>query len=225
MVVRLLLGREGVEPDSKNIHGRTPLLCAARFGHEEVVRLLLERNDVDPRSTDNWGGTPLSRAKMAMRQSCGLLTPLTSEHLDNHLPQPLLQAAENGDEAAVRLLLERDGANLNITSSNAQTALSGAAWNGHNAGVQLLLEQDGIDPESKCLYGRMPLTWAADNRHDTVVQLLLKKRVEPNSKSSNGRTPLSWAAEKGHETAMRQLLEQHGIDVENKDVEFGQAPL
>ena len=38
MIVRLLLGREGVEPDTKDRYGRTPLL----HGHEAVVRLPLE---------------------------------------------------------------------------------------------------------------------------------------------------------------------------------------
>ena len=87
----------------------------------------------------------------------------------------------------MRLLLKRDGADLNIRSSNGQTPLSWAARNGHNAVVQLLLEQDGIGPESKCTFDRTPLSWAAGNGHDTVVELLLKKGVDPNSKSCNGR--------------------------------------
>ena len=90
MIVRLLLGQAGVEHDSKDIFSRTPLWYAARLGHEEVARLLLEQNDVDPQSRDRWGRTPLSRAKENGHEAVvRLLTPLTSEHFDNFLPQPL----------------------------------------------------------------------------------------------------------------------------------------
>src|SRR5437899_3084061 len=45
-VVRLLLCRNDVNPDSKDDRGRTPLWRASQNGHINVVRPLLERNDV-----------------------------------------------------------------------------------------------------------------------------------------------------------------------------------
>jgi ankyrin repeat protein len=39
-VVRLLLGSNGVDPDSKDFFGQTPPLWAAENGHEAVVKLL-----------------------------------------------------------------------------------------------------------------------------------------------------------------------------------------
>ncbi len=48
-MVKLLLDKEGVDPDSKDEWcGRTPLLWAARNGHEAVVKLLLDKDGVDP---------------------------------------------------------------------------------------------------------------------------------------------------------------------------------
>jgi hypothetical protein len=63
-VVRLLLVKDGVDPDSKdNIWGQTPLSWAAANGHEAVVRLLVAKGGIDPDSKDNiWEQTPLSRA-------------------------------------------------------------------------------------------------------------------------------------------------------------------
>jgi ankyrin repeat protein len=57
--VQLLLEREGVDADSKDEHGRTPLLQAAKNGHEAVVKLLLEREGVDVNSKAKNGRTPL----------------------------------------------------------------------------------------------------------------------------------------------------------------------
>jgi len=50
--VKLLLGREDVNPDSSGRYGRTPLSCAAARGHEGIAKLLLERGDVNPSPSD-----------------------------------------------------------------------------------------------------------------------------------------------------------------------------
>jgi Ankyrin repeats (3 copies) len=108
--IAALLTKDGVDPDSKNSYGRTPLSWAAENGHEAVVQLLLAKDGVDPDSKDTYyGQTPLSRA------------------------------AENGHEAVVQLLLAKDGVDLDSKDTYyGRTPLSWAAGNGHEAVVQLL---------------------------------------------------------------------------------------
>ncbi|KAF2795659.1 ankyrin, partial [Melanomma pulvis-pyrius CBS 109.77] len=48
-----------VNVDSKDEHGRTPLLLAAREGHQAVVELLLKTGKVDVEPKDIAGQTPL----------------------------------------------------------------------------------------------------------------------------------------------------------------------
>ena len=65
--MKILLGREEVNPDRLDNHGRTPLWYAAEIGFgsdriEEVVGVLLSRAEVNPNKPDNAGRTPLSRA-------------------------------------------------------------------------------------------------------------------------------------------------------------------
>jgi len=55
----LLLEESGVNVNTKDNHGRTPLLLAARSGHGEVVKLLLIQRDIEENSKDNNGRTPL----------------------------------------------------------------------------------------------------------------------------------------------------------------------
>jgi len=63
-VVKLLLAKDGVDPDCKDTeYGLTPLSWAAVNGHEAVVKLLLAKGCVDPDCKDpSYGLTPLSRA-------------------------------------------------------------------------------------------------------------------------------------------------------------------
>ena len=54
-----MLLRRGVNPDTLNEYGQTPLWRAAVNGHEGVVEMLLGRGDVSPDKPDIYGKTPL----------------------------------------------------------------------------------------------------------------------------------------------------------------------
>lgn len=62
MTVAQLLAKGGVDPDSKDNSGRTPLSWAAFYGQETVVKVLLASGRVDPDSKSKHGQTPLSLA-------------------------------------------------------------------------------------------------------------------------------------------------------------------
>jgi len=58
-VVKLLLETGEVDVNLKDWDSRTPLLWAAKNGHEAVVKLLLKTGEVDLDSKDCDGRTPL----------------------------------------------------------------------------------------------------------------------------------------------------------------------
>ena len=67
-VVRLLLGREDINPDMPSSSDQTPLLWAVQQGHEGVVKLLLGRKDVSPDYAEiYYGRTPL---RWGARRNC-----------------------------------------------------------------------------------------------------------------------------------------------------------
>jgi len=74
-VVAFLVEVEACDINQLDLAGATPLMWAARNGHEGVVEILLGRDDVEPDKPDNYGQAPL------------------------------LQAARNGHEGVVKLLL------------------------------------------------------------------------------------------------------------------------
>jgi len=117
--VELLLATEGIDPDSKDTrHGRTPLSCAARFGHVAVVKLLLAKDGVDRDSKDFNGRTPLSWATA------------TEQKRWMEIPE---------FETVVELLLTNNCVDVNAKDMNGRTPLSWAAGEGHYERVKLLL--------------------------------------------------------------------------------------
>ncbi|KAH0541580.1 hypothetical protein FGG08_003928 [Glutinoglossum americanum] len=221
-VVRLLLGK-GVDMDSKDIYGRTPLSYAAGGGRKAVVKLLLEKGgDVDSR--DVYGRTPLSYT--AERGHEAVVKLLLEKRADVNLKDgycqtPLLFAAKRGNVMVVELLLEKGG-DVDSKDIYGRTPLSYAAGGGHEAVMKLLLEKGG-DMNSKDDIGRTPLLFAAEKGDVMAVELLLEKGGDMNSKDGSGRTPLLFAAKRGNVMAVELLLEKGG-SVDSKDT-YGRTPL
>jgi len=194
-VARALTMMEGVDINSTDETGATPLLWAARGGHKVVVNLFLRLKDTDPDKPD-----------------CNLRTPLSC-------------AAENGHEAVVKLLLERKGVKPNRVDLFDQSPISWAAENGHEAVVKLLLEREDVRPDWRDEWARTPISWAARNGHTAVVKLLLERGdVNPDKPDRGGRAPISWAAGNGHDAVVKILLGRTNLNPNRPD-NAGQTPV
>ena len=222
-VVELLLANDRVNPDAKDDDGWTPLAWAADEGWVSVVGLLLKTGRTNPKSMNAWDQTPLSRA--ARNGHSGVIKVLLEEAdvietVDAHDITgwtPLLQAAKEGQEAAVQLLVTKGGANPNHRDRDGRTPLSWAASLGHEAIARRLLDVDTVDPDSRDKTGRTPLLWAAWKGHEIVISLLLAAKANVNLNDLDGRTPLKVAVERGHVEVVRSLLD-HGADIHDGEV-------
>ena len=83
---------------------------------------------------------------------------------------PLMEAAFDGNEEAVRLLLKM-GANVKATGSGQNNALHWAAVNG-NVNVANLLIASNVDVNARSDKGETPLDIAKRNRHELFVTYL-----------------------------------------------------
>ena len=137
---------------------------------------------------------------------------------------PLSWAAEYGQEAVVRLLIERDGVEINAKDSEGKTALIWATQKGYEAIVGLLVERDGVEINAKDRFGKTALLWAAYYGHEAVVRLLIERDgVEINAKDEDENTPLIWAAYNGYEAVVGLLIERDSIEINAKDNTGGTA--
>ncbi|KAK6540856.1 hypothetical protein TWF694_008239 [Orbilia ellipsospora] len=105
---------------------------------------------------------------------------------------PLIIASYFGLDAVVRLLLEKDGVDINSEDEYGRTPLSWAASGGYDLVVKLLLANDRIDINSEDEFGWTPLSLAVRNRHEAVAKLLLEKNgVDTTSRSYSNQVSLS----------------------------------
>ena len=107
-VVKLLLSKDSVDPDSKDSYRRTPRSWAAEEGYKSVVKLLLTKNSVDPNSRDKWGRTPLSRAAewghVSIVELLLTVDGIIPDSRDNRGWTPLSWATENRHKTVMTLL-------------------------------------------------------------------------------------------------------------------------
>ncbi|KAK5630107.1 hypothetical protein RRF57_005822 [Xylaria bambusicola] len=178
----------GFDINVRDSFNQTPLIIAAKLGHEAIVKLLLEKPSTDV-NVRNW-----------------------------HQPTPLCAAARWGYENIVTLLLDVGKAEADLAESSGQTPLATAAHNGHEHIVQLLLKTGKVNVNTRGQLGRTPLFWASIYGHVRVIQILLNIRnVDVNLKDDDGSTPLQAAISHGQHESVRALLSTGKININLKD--------
>ena len=201
--------------------GLTPLIWAARCGHEEVVKLLLQQKQTQPDMPDtHYGRTALSWAAGSGHEGVVRLL-LASRYND-----PGCMGCRWGKRPQVMsLLFGKKYVNPDRPDGGGRTPLSRAAENGYDGVVKLLLGREEVSPDNPDSCGLTPLSWAAKSGQAGVVELLLGcEEVSPDKPDDRGQTPLSWAAKNGHGGVVELLLGREDISPHRPD-NRGRSPL
>ena len=90
---------------------------------------------------------------------------------------PIIEAAQEGRDRLLRLLLGRADVEVNKTDWFNDTALMRAAYNGHVGAVNAILERDDADVDAVNRNGETALILAAYKKRPDVVRLLITARV------------------------------------------------
>jgi len=188
--------------------GMTPLIWAARCGHEGVGRVLLEEKHIQPNQQNtNDGRTALSWAAGNGRE--GVVRLLLGPQSVN---PGSIGRRWGGAPRVAGLLFGRRSINPNIPDKSGRTPLMWAVVNGHEGVARLLLVRKDVHPNiSETEHGLTPLLFAAKNGHEGIVELLLRQRsLNPNISDRNRQTPLMLARQNGHDRIV-ELLQAKGI--------------
>ena len=134
----------------------------------------------------------------------------------------LVEAAKQGDQAAVRALLQ-DRLDVNEPQADGSTALAWASYHDELETAELLIRA-GADASAANEYGVTPLTLACTNRSAAMVGKLLTAGADPNIAQWTGETPLMTCSNAGSVEAVKLLLTA-GADANAKENELGQTAL
>ncbi|EFQ30905.1 uncharacterized protein GLRG_06049 [Colletotrichum graminicola M1.001] len=160
------------------------------------------------------------------------LLQIIMEHTEAHIDAksdgggtPLSFAAEKGNDAIVKMLLDTGKVDVNSKDNNGWTPLSFAAEKGSEVIVKMLLDTGKVNTSSEDNYGWTPLSWAAMNGHDGVVKMLLDTgKVKVTLRDINSLTLLSSAAIDGYKKSLKILLNTGKVEVDSRDTN-GRTPL
>jgi ankyrin repeat protein len=145
---------------------------------------------------------------------------------------PLMYACQIGDEAAVKMLLDK-GAKIDLQDINGYTALTWALYSGYTNIIETLLDKNtdpnlaiaaGMDFNFRWSDGWTLLTDITHNKNHAFLEKALKLPgidinlpLEPSKK-----TPLMMACEIGDEVAVKMLLDKDA-KIDLKDAKGGTA--
>lgn len=191
----------------------TPLHIAADAGHEPIVVLLLARG-ARPVVTNKAG-------KTAQQIAIDSGETKIAELLRKSAQSPLHAAAEEGDVATVRRLLE-EGADVSAVAHESRTALHIAAMEGHVEVMKVLLDA-GAAIEARDSGSATPLHQSVASPGGEAAALLLERGADVHAVMEGGVTALHAAAQEGRPEAARALL-RHGARHQAKSAE-GIEPL
>jgi uncharacterized protein len=118
--------------------------------------------------------------------------------------QTLLEAAQRGDQQALRTLIARK-ADVNVAGPDGTTALMLAVERSDAEGARLLLDA-GANARATNRYGVTPLALAAANGNATIIQALVKAGADPKGANAEGETALMSAARARSVAAVKLLL-------------------
>ncbi|OFW26086.1 MAG: hypothetical protein A3H97_14060 [Acidobacteria bacterium RIFCSPLOWO2_02_FULL_65_29] len=134
----------------------------------------------------------------------------------------LVQAAKDGDKAAVQRLLGQR-VDPNSAATDGSTALH---WAVHRDAADLVetLVTAGASANAVNRYGVTPLSLASTNGNLTIVNRLLAAGADPNAALPNGETILMTAARTGRPEVLKALLDK-GANPNAREKSRGQTAL
>ncbi|PGG96211.1 hypothetical protein AJ79_09680 [Helicocarpus griseus UAMH5409] len=193
-MVQLVLAQHRNVNLNQERKGHTILGAVAREGNETMMKILLENSNVDVNLGNIWNETPL------------------------------IEAASNGHDAVVKLLVSRNEIKLDTQDAKfTRSALGWAVRNEYEPVVKLLLSA-GADPDVPDYRKQTPLSVAAEFGLEGLVSLFLEHKAQVDSTDYYGQTPLSFAAKNGHTSVVARLLEA-GANPTLRDSVYGKTSL
>lgn len=203
---------KGVDINCKDYSsGKTPLMIAAEYGHNNIVNLLISKKvNINERTRD--GSTALILAAWnGHKDIVKMLIYCNADvNIQDNLGRNALMGAIYNDDTVMEKLLYNAKA---IPSKIPEVNLLHAVREGNLQKVKDLLKRANVNISDK--QENTPLILAAAKGHKEIVEELLARvtKAHLNTKNKNGNTALMEATRLGHIDIVKMLL-MYGADID-----------
>ncbi|KAK2744455.1 hypothetical protein FQN55_006782 [Onygenales sp. PD_40] len=204
--------------------GKTPLIYAAKHGHEEVVRLLLNHN-AKTEIQDLTCHTALGYAALAGHEAVvHLLLDHNAKIEVEDSPSRstvLAYATKAGHASVIKSLLAR-GASISATDRQGRTPLHFAR---QEEVVHLLLKH-GADINAESSTGETPIFIALNEWRQEIAQCLYDLGAKVHYKTAEGETPLMIASKWGYTQIVKDICrDANAAYINSRDKVYGLTAL
>lgn len=233
--LKTLLVAPGVDLNSQDHFGDTPLHIAAVNGSIDAVRVILTHSP-DVMLTNSLGETPLDAAAKQGHQEIvrkisdvALIKSVCSGNLSkvktllkdatvtpNGLKEAFHAASSllGGPQIEILKTIIITGVDINAKSDDGRNALHKCieglqlTYN-HMDTLRLLVKQKGIDINAQDHYGLTPLHVAASIGNRDAIACLLDNGANINLKNCRGENPLDFASRRGQRAVIDELAQAY----------------
>jgi ankyrin repeat protein len=219
---------KGLDVNSTDCNGNTPLFDAIRNEHSEIVRLLVQKGALI-NTRNNYGTTPLSLASGLGNMFIVQFLVKDGALIDSKDPNdrnPLTVACMNGHIHIAEYLIG-NGASLNSKNKDGYTPLLQACLNGRHSIIELLLKSGADVNICDDFEGKTPLITLcsvenSENMID-VIEMVIKNGANVNQTDNQGLSALASACMNGNFNTVQLLIKNNAdLNIQNK---FSSTPL
>ena len=208
----------GLDPNTKDNKGLSPIHIAALYNNVLALEYLLALPSINLKTVDNFGSTPLHTA--AGKATPEILKVLMTAGFDINQKNksgwtPLFEATLLGNRDVVRYLLEL-GIAPNTRNNMARTPLHEAARLGYTYILRDLLDA-GATYDVEDYQGKTPFFLAAESGHIDIISQLNEKGASPNGVNLQQQTPLHVAVLNNNGTLVKYLVDNFPVDIGQVD--------
>lgn len=208
----------GANINSKNIHGKTPLMLAIQNEKPKMVKFLL-KNGADPNLKDKGGNTPLYHSLCLSpindKITDAILDEINIDAKDARGMTELHRAVLMENTIVVRELLTYYAANPFIMDNNGDTPLDIAVRSDYTEIACDLIASSVVALGNS---GKALLIEATINQNNVILNALIRQGANPNMHSrQQGMTALHIASAKNSIETIKYLLQAKNIEINPLD--------
>ena len=194
-VVNLI--QQGLNLDTKDENGVTPLQYSIENGHTNIVKLLLVYGadpNIENCAADNEeDNMATANNKYKYTDENQIIEQIIDEIKNLKSTTAMHTAIKRNDLESLKLLLEY-GADPNVLDLGNCTPLHWAATKGNLAAVKILLDAK-IDPNLQDLAKSTALHEAVRKKNKKIIEILIKNGADPNLADISGHSAYDLVAE------------------------------